>query len=59
MMYKFQLKKIYTYDWFCGPGSHIKTENSYFKIVIIFHSITVFTLFFTLKKSYRPQTFEQ
>ncbi len=23
MMYKSQLKKLYTYDWFCGPGSHI------------------------------------
>ncbi len=23
MMYKSQFWKIYPYDWFCGPGSHI------------------------------------
>ncbi len=24
MMYKSQFFKKYPYDWFCGPGSHIK-----------------------------------
>ncbi len=22
-MYKYQFKKNYPYDWFCGPGSHM------------------------------------
>ncbi len=22
-MYKTQMQKMYTYDWFCGPGSYI------------------------------------
>ncbi len=22
-MYKSQFLKMYTYDWFCGPGSHL------------------------------------
>ncbi len=27
MLYKSQFKKNYTWDWFCGPGSHIFKKN--------------------------------
>ncbi len=28
-MYKSQLKQMYPYDWFCGPGSHIISSSWY------------------------------
>ncbi len=31
MMYTSQLKKIYPYDWFCGPGSHFTYEYPFCK----------------------------
>ncbi len=28
IMYKYQFRKIDTYDWFCGPGSYIYTHTN-------------------------------
>uniref|UniRef100_A0A8C2D2Y1 Anion exchange protein n=1 Tax=Cyprinus carpio TaxID=7962 RepID=A0A8C2D2Y1_CYPCA len=40
MMYKSQFRKIYPYDWFCGPGSHItKDLKIIFKINAILLNI--------------------
>ncbi len=30
MIHKSQFRKIDTYDWFCGPGSHIMQTKTYF-----------------------------
>ncbi len=41
-MYKSQFRKIYPYDWFCDPGSHLtvkkkkkEIENTAFVVFLI------------------------
>ncbi len=41
MMYKTQFqKKIFPYDWFCGPGSHIYTKVN----TILYHILKINTV---------------
>ncbi len=36
MIYKSKFQKIDPYDWFCGPGSHMRSEQQYVFIAFIF-----------------------
>ncbi len=42
-MYKSQFLKIYAYDWFCGPGSHIQYNTLYYIMVQKHYSIFAWT----------------
>uniref|UniRef100_A0A8C1Z1M7 Anion exchange protein n=1 Tax=Cyprinus carpio TaxID=7962 RepID=A0A8C1Z1M7_CYPCA len=49
MMYKSQFRKIYPYDWFCGPGSHITKD---LKIIFKINAILLNILFIKHPEKY-------
>ncbi len=45
MMHKSQFQKMYTYDWFCAPGSHISVRWLIFLVQKISHGVSFFFIF--------------
>ncbi len=42
VMYKSQFRKMYPYDWFCGPGSHTPHTHIYIYTVLSVNEYTPF-----------------